>query len=89
MANNLKEAREASKSGYWQVPNSFMKRVRQLSMNDLRAKVFELAGALMDQRNANAILMEQLKELKAKAEKPSVTTAEQAEKDESNEKSSS
>lgn len=89
MANNLKQANEANKSGYWQVPNSFMKRIRQLSMNELRSKVFELAGALMDQRNANAILMEQIKDLKNKLEKPSVTTAEQAEKEEKNEKSDS
>lgn len=62
---NLKEANEANKSDFWRVPNAFMKRIRQLSTNELRAKIFELAGALMDQRNANVILMQQMEEMKA------------------------
>lgn len=62
---DLKKANEANKSEFWRVPNSFMKRIRAMSMNELRSKIFELAGALMDQRNANAILLQQLNELKA------------------------
>lgn len=61
---DLKQANEANKSGFWRVPNSFMKRIRQMSTNELRAKIFELAGALMDQRNANTILLQQIQELK-------------------------
>jgi hypothetical protein len=62
---DLKQANEANQSEFWRVPNAFMKKVRQLNMNELRLKVFELAGALMDQRNANIILMKQIEELKA------------------------
>lgn len=65
---DLKKANQANSSGFWRVPNSFMKRVRQLSTNELRAKVFELAGALMDQRNANMILMKKLEALEPKKE---------------------
>ena len=61
---DLKTARAANPSDYWQISNSFMKRVRQLSTNDLRLKVFELAGELMDQRNINKVLLDKIKELK-------------------------
>jgi hypothetical protein len=67
---DLKQANEANKSGYWQVPNSFMKRIRQLTMNELRSKVFELAGALMDQRNANHVLSEKIKALESQINQP-------------------
>ena len=70
---DLKQANEANQSGFWRIPNSFMKRVRQMTTNELRSKIFELAGALMDQRNANAILLKQIEQLKnpPQAETPS------------------
>lgn len=69
---DLKKANEANPSGYWQIPNSFMKKVRQLSTNELRLKVFELAGALMDQRNANQILINKLAAMEAAESKEQV-----------------
>lgn len=49
-------------SGYWQVPNAYYKKIRKLSMNEVREECMRLAGALMDQRNANYILMQKLSE---------------------------
>lgn len=75
---DLRKANEANQSGFWRVPNAFMKKIRQMSTNELRAKVFELAGALMDQRNANMILINQLNELKQEKDqnaKPSINSA--------------
>ncbi len=49
-------------SGYWQVPNAYYKKIRKLSMNEVREECMRLAGALMDQRNANYVLMQKLNE---------------------------
>ncbi len=51
-------------SGYWQVPNAYYKKIRKLSMNEVREECLRLAGALMDQRNANYVLMQKLENLK-------------------------
>ncbi len=52
---------EAVDPGFWSIPNSFVKKVRKMSTNELRDKVHTLARALMDQHNANIILSERLK----------------------------
>lgn len=60
----IEEKAKANRSGFWQVPNSYFKRVRQMSMNEVRAEVMRVASALIDQRNANALIMEENKRLR-------------------------
>jgi hypothetical protein len=55
----------APKSGYWNVPNSYYKRVRKMSMNELRDEIMKLAAAVVDHHNANYILAEREKKIAA------------------------
>lgn len=55
------ETSAAPEGGFWQIPNAYMKKLRKLSLNDVRGECMRLAAALMDQRNANMVLSERLK----------------------------
>jgi allophanate hydrolase subunit 1 len=50
-----------TKSGYWQVPNGYYKKVRQMTLNEVREQCMALAAALVDMRNANLVLSENVK----------------------------
>jgi hypothetical protein len=52
-------------TGFWHIPIAYKKKIRKLSLNEVRAECVRLAGALMDQRNANYILLKKLEAMKA------------------------
>lgn len=58
--------------GYWHIPNAYMKKVRKMTLNEVRAECLRLAAALVDQRNANYILSERIQKIEQelKAIKP-------------------